>query len=247
MQIPVTVNHATAAAYSRVCVAAAQWDVVQLTVVLANILAKSAPYWRVLPPPWYLSVAAKAAALACMLARPRRRAPTRCLPACPAPFQRPFTLEPGVRGPTRCPPACPAPSQRPFTLEPGVRSPTRCLPACPAPFQRPFTLEPGVRSPTRCPPACPALFQRLFTLEPGVSAGLSALSTRWRCVVLPSVCPCRLVPEAAAVAPVTGWQPATLQQGLPRPLDTQHRRPMAPMSIRDGISPCVVLDLRSLP
>ena len=51
--------------------AAAQWDVVQMTVVLVNILAKSAPYWRALPLPWYLSVAVKAAAFACMLAYPR--------------------------------------------------------------------------------------------------------------------------------------------------------------------------------
>jgi hypothetical protein len=43
-----------------------------MTVVLVNILAKSAPYWRVLPPLWYLSVAVKAAAFACMLAYPRR-------------------------------------------------------------------------------------------------------------------------------------------------------------------------------
>lgn len=41
-----------------------------MTMVLVNILAKSAPYWRALPLPWYLSVAVKAAAFACMLAYP---------------------------------------------------------------------------------------------------------------------------------------------------------------------------------
>ena len=56
----------------RLCGAALQWDVVQMTVVLVNMLAKSAPYWRLLPPLWYLSVGTKAAAFVCMLMYPRR-------------------------------------------------------------------------------------------------------------------------------------------------------------------------------
>lgn len=56
----------------RLCGVALQWDVVQMTVVLVNMLAKSAPYRRLLPPLWYLSVGIKAAAFACMLMYPRR-------------------------------------------------------------------------------------------------------------------------------------------------------------------------------
>lgn len=44
---------------------ALQWDVVQLALLLANMLAKSAPYLRQLPPQWFVSFAVKVAPLAC--------------------------------------------------------------------------------------------------------------------------------------------------------------------------------------